>query len=120
MLFASIPRHRKERTEQANGDTPKPSPENPSLRVERTVEIVNRLGLHARAAALLASRASAFEASIWLDRHGDEVNAKSIMGLMTLAAAQGTTLTLIADGDDAEAAVDSLSHLVANRFEEND
>lgn len=90
------------------------------MRVERTVEIVNRLGLHARAAALLARRANGFQASIWLNRNGDEVNAKSIMGLMTLAAAQGTVLTLIAEGDDAEAAAENLSQLVADRFEENE
>lgn len=90
------------------------------MSAERRVEIVNRLGLHARAAALLASRASAFEAHVTLIRDGDEVDAKSIMGLMTLAAAQGTVLTLTADGRDAEAAVEHLSQLVADRFEEAD
>lgn len=93
---------------------------NTSLSAECTVEIVNRLGLHARAAALLASRASAFEAEIKLVRDGDEVNAKSIMGLMTLAAARGTVLTLLAEGRDEEEAVATLSQLVADRFEEAD
>lgn len=90
------------------------------MSVERSVEIVNQLGLHARAAALLASRASGFEARITLARNGDEVDAKSIMGLMTLAAARGTVLTLIAEGTDAETAVDSLSQLIADGFEEID
>ena len=89
------------------------------MHAERTVEIVNQLGLHARAAALLASRASGFEADIKLTREDAEINAKSIMGLMTLAAGQGSTLTLVADGQDAETAVESLGQLIANRFEED-
>jgi len=89
------------------------------LHAERTVEIVNQLGLHARAAALLASRASGFEADIKLTREDAEINAKSIMGLMTLAAGQGSTLTLVADGQDAETAVESLGQLIANRFDED-
>ena len=89
------------------------------MHAERTVEIVNQLGLHARAAALLASRASGFEADIKLTREDAETNAKSIMGLMTLAAGQGSILTLVADGQDAETAVESLGQLIANRFDED-
>lgn len=84
------------------------------------VTIVNRLGLHARAAARLVNLAGRFEAQIELERDGRRVNGKSIMGVMMLAAAQGSTLTLHAEGTDAEQALTELSALIADRFgEEN-
>jgi phosphocarrier protein len=84
----------------------------------REVTIVNKLGLHARAAAKLVTTASGFGAEIKLRRGDREVNGKSIMGVMMLAASQGTTLALVAEGDDAEAALDALATLIGDRFGE--
>ncbi|HHC72384.1 MAG TPA: HPr family phosphocarrier protein [Thiotrichales bacterium] len=86
--------------------------------IEREIEIVNRLGLHARAAAKFVTLASAFEAEITLEREGRTVNGKSIMGVMMLAASRGTRLTLRADGPDEAEAVEKLEELVRNRFDE--
>ena len=81
-------------------------------------EIVNRLGLHARAAAKLTHLASGFQSEIWLSRSGRRVNAKSIMGVMMLAAEQGATVQLAAKGPDAEAAIAALAGLIASGFGE--
>ena len=86
--------------------------------IERQVEIVNRLGLHARAAAKLVHRASGFESSISLVRDGEEVDAKSILGILLLAAAQGTSITVRCEGPDEEEALASLEQLIASKFEE--
>jgi phosphocarrier protein HPr len=86
--------------------------------VERTVQIVNRNGLHARPAAEIVKTSAAFQSEITLVKDGMEVNGKSIMGVMMLAAECGSTLLLRADGADAEAAVDALATLIANRFGE--
>jgi phosphocarrier protein HPr len=83
-------------------------------------EIVNRLGLHARAAAKLTHIASGFESEIWLSRSGRRVNAKSIMGVMMLAAGQGSKVLIEADGDDAGAAIAALLALIADRFGEGE
>ena len=83
-------------------------------------EIVNRLGLHARAAAKLTQLASAYQCEIWLSRSGRRVNAKSIMGVMMLAAGQGTQVLIEADGADAQAALDALARLIADRFGEGE
>ena len=82
--------------------------------------IVNRLGLHARAAAKLTHIASGFQSDIWLSRSGRRVNAKSIMGVMMLAAGKGSKVMLEADGADADAALKALTALIANRFGENE
>ena len=84
----------------------------------REVTIVNKLGLHARAAAKLVTTASGFGAEIKLRRCDREVNGKSIMGVMMLAASQGTTIELVAEGDDAGAALDALATLIGDRFGE--
>jgi phosphocarrier protein len=84
------------------------------------VEIVNKLGLHARASAKLTQTASNFSSEIWLSRNGRRVNAKSIMGVMMLAAGQGTRLTIEAQGPDAEAALAALAKLIAERFGEGE
>jgi len=84
----------------------------------REVTIVNKLGLHARAAAKLVTAASGFGAEIKLKRNDREVNGKSIVGVMMLAASQGTTIELVADGDDAVAALDALEQLISDRFGE--
>lgn len=84
----------------------------------RQVTITNKLGLHARAAARLVSTASRFSAEIYLEKGDTRVNGKSIMGVMMLAAAQGTRLTLITDGLDEEAAMEALCELVEAGFGE--
>ena len=86
--------------------------------MERTVDIVNRLGLHARAAAKLVTLASKFECDVRVRKDNREVSGKSIMGVMMLAAAQGSQVTLIAEGDDAAHALEELAGLVADRFGE--
>lgn len=88
--------------------------------MERTVLIVNKLGLHARAAARLVTLASKFECDVRVRKDGREVSGKSIMGVMMLAAAKGTEITLIAEGQDAAQALDELARLVADRFGEDE
>jgi phosphocarrier protein HPr len=83
-------------------------------------EIVNRLGLHARAAAKLTHLASSFQSEIWISRSGRRVNAKSIMGVMMLAAGKGSKVMLEAQGADADAALKALTGLIADRFGENE
>jgi phosphocarrier protein HPr len=83
-------------------------------------EIVNRLGLHARAAAKLTHIASGFQSEIWLSRSGRRVNAKSIMGVMMLAAGKGSTVKIVAEGPDADAAIAALTKLIADRFGEGE
>lgn len=86
---------------------------------QATVMVRNRLGLHARAAARLVQLASAFQCSIVVARDGREVNAKSIMGVMMLAASQGSELTLRTDGNDETEALDAIRQLIENRFGED-
>jgi phosphocarrier protein len=86
--------------------------------MERTVSIVNRLGLHARAAAKLVTLAGRFECEVRVRKDAREVSGKSIMGVMILAAAQGSHITLVAEGRDAAEALDALEQLVADRFGE--
>ena len=81
-------------------------------------DILNRLGLHARAAALLAETASRFEADVVVAKGEHTVNAKSIMELMLLAAAQGSTVLVTAEGADARAAIEAIGELIADRFRE--
>ncbi len=89
------------------------------MTAERTVTIVNRNGLHARPAAEIVKTAARFKSDIVLIRDDLEVNGKSIMGVMMLAAEFGSTLTLRANGPDAEQAVSALADLVAARFGEH-
>lgn len=86
--------------------------------MERLVPIINQLGLHARAAAKLVTLASKFSSDIKVRKDGREVSGKSIMGVMMLAAAKGSQITLIADGSDAEQALTELEALIARRFDE--
>ncbi|MBM3857780.1 MAG: HPr family phosphocarrier protein [Verrucomicrobia bacterium] len=83
-----------------------------------TKDIVNRHGLHARPAALFVKTANRFQAEIWIEKEGERVNGKSIMGLMMLAAGKGSTLSLIADGEDADELVKALEELVKSGFGE--
>ena len=86
--------------------------------VSREVVVKNQLGLHARPAAMFVKKATGFKSEILVIKDGEEVNGKSIRGLMMLAAAPGTTLTVTAEGSDATAALDELEKLVNSNFEE--
>lgn len=88
--------------------------------LQQEVEIINKLGLHARASAKLTQVAGRFKSNVWVSRSGRRVNAKSIMGVMMLAAAKGSTLIVETDGPDEQEALDAVSHLIASRFEENE
>lgn len=86
--------------------------------LQQTTIIINKLGLHARAAAKFVTQASLFESDINLKRNGQDVNGKSIMGVMMLAAAKGAEIELIIDGTDEKQAMQSLLELIENRFGE--
>jgi phosphocarrier protein len=88
--------------------------------LQQEVEIINRLGLHARASAKLTQVASRFKSNVWVSRNGRRVNAKSIMGVMMLAAANGSTLVVETDGPDEVEALAAVTRLIAGRFEEHD
>jgi phosphocarrier protein HPr len=85
---------------------------------QREVEIVNKLGLHARASAKLTETAARYQADVWVSRNGRRVNAKSIMGVMMLAAAKGSRIIIEAEGPDESDAVSAVEQLVAQRFGE--
>ena len=85
---------------------------------ELDVTVENLLGLHARPAAMLVRQAMGFQAEIFLEKDGDKVNAKSIMGIMGFAACKGTIIKIIADGSDADQAVDALAKLFKDKFGE--
>jgi phosphocarrier protein len=88
--------------------------------LEQTVTICNKLGLHARAAAKFVATASEFEAEIEIEKDGKRVNGKSIMGVMMLAASNGSPITLYVEGNDAEPAMEKLTTLIAARFGEDE
>ena len=88
--------------------------------LQREVEIVNKLGLHARASARLTQVAAQFKSSIWVSRNGRRVNAKSIMGVMMLAAAKGSHILLETNGPDEAEALQALEALVADCFGEGE
>jgi phosphocarrier protein len=88
--------------------------------LQREVEIINKLGLHARASARLTQVAGQFEADVWLSRNGRRVNAKSIMGVMMLAAAKGSTIVIETVGADEREAMRALEELIASRFGEGE
>ena len=85
----------------------------------RTVAVVNQLGMHARAAARFVQMAGRFRSRVIVSRQGREMDGKSIMGLLLLAAARGTVVTIAADGEDEQAAVDALAELVGSGFGED-
>jgi phosphocarrier protein len=85
---------------------------------QRDVEIVNKLGLHARPSARLTQLASSFKSRVFMSRNGRRVNAKSIMGVMMLAAARGSTVTLETEGEDEVAAIEALADLIGSGFGE--
>ncbi|RJF97494.1 HPr family phosphocarrier protein [Noviherbaspirillum saxi] len=88
--------------------------------IQQEIEIINKLGLHARASAKLTQLAAKFQSEVWISRNTRRVNAKSIMGVMMLAAGKGAKVTLEADGADEKAAFDALVELIQNRFGEGE
>ena len=84
------------------------------------VEITNKLGLHARASAKLTQLAGSFPCEIWMERGSRRINAKSIMGVMMLAAGMGTTVTIDTEGERAEEAAQAMLKLIANKFGESE
>ncbi len=88
--------------------------------LQQEVEIVNRLGLHARASARLTQVAGQFKSDVWVSRNGRRVNAKSIMGVMMLAAAKGSLIVVETDGPDEVAAMRAIERLIADRFGEEE
>jgi len=91
----------------------------PVLKVEKAIPIVNRLGLHARPAAMFVRIASRHRSEVWVSKEGEEINGKSIMGLMMLAAGQGSKLRIRCEGPDAEKAMEELEELINARFNED-
>lgn len=86
--------------------------------VEKLLTVRNRAGIHARPAALIAQTANKFASEILIEKDSTTINAKSIMGVITMAAGYNTVLTLKAEGSDAQAAVDAIYNLFENKFEE--
>ena len=91
----------------------------PSQKIEKDVPIINRLGLHARPAALFVKVASRYRSDVWVKKENEEVNGKSIMGLMMLAAGQGSKLQVRCEGPDAARALDEIEELIKARFNED-
>ena len=88
--------------------------------ISRELEIINKLGLHARAAAKLVKLCSRYESNIDIEKQGQRVNGKSIMGVMMLAASCGSTVTLYVEGSDEEQAADAVQDLIRRRFDEDE
>lgn len=88
-------------------------------KVEKEVTIVNRLGMHARPAAMFVRVASRYRAEVWVEREGEQINGKSIMGLMMLAAGQGSKLVIRCEGPDADRVMQELEELIAGKFSED-
>ena len=88
--------------------------------LQQEAEVINKLGLHARASAKLTLVAGRFQANVWVGRNGRRVNAKSIMGVMMLAAAMGSKVMVETDGPDERQAMDAVTGLIAARFEESE
>lgn len=88
--------------------------------LQQEAEIINKLGLHARASARLTQVAGGYASDVWLSRNGRRVNAKSIMGVMMLAAAKGSKIVIETEGSDEAAAMQALQKLIADRFGEGE
>lgn len=86
--------------------------------LERTVKVKNRAGIHARPSALLVQATKDFKCSVYLEKDDGRINAKSIMGVITLGAAYGSEIKIIAEGEDEQTAVDTLAKLFDSKFEE--
>ncbi|MFC5474995.1 HPr family phosphocarrier protein [Paraherbaspirillum soli] len=88
--------------------------------IQKEIEIINKLGLHARASAKLTQLATKFKSEVWMTRNKRRVNAKSIMGVMMLAAGKGSTVLLEAEGEDETACFDALHQLILDKFGEGE
>ena len=88
-------------------------------KIEKEVTIINRLGLHARPAAMFVRIASRYRSEIWVEKEGEQINGKSIMGLMMLAAGQGSKLMIRCEGPDADRAMEEIEDLIKRRFNED-
>jgi phosphocarrier protein len=85
---------------------------------EKNVTVINRAGIHARPSAILVQTTKNFKSNIYMEKNNDRINAKSIMGIITLGASYGTELKVIAEGEDEKAAVDAIARLFESKFEE--
>ena len=88
--------------------------------IQKNIEIINKLGLHARASAKFTQLASKFKCEVWISRNNRRVNAKSIMGVMMLAAGKGSTVLLEAEGSDEKECFDALNQLIEDKFGEGE
>ncbi len=87
-------------------------------KIEKEITIVNRLGMHARPAAMFVRVASRYSCEVWVEKEGEQINGKSIMGLMMLAAGQGSKLLVTCEGPDADKALEEIEALIQRRFDE--
>jgi phosphocarrier protein HPr len=90
-----------------------------SQKVEKEITIINRLGMHARPAAMFVRIASRYRSEVWVEKEGEKINGKSIMGLMMLAAGQGSKLNICCEGPDADKAMEELEDLIQKKFNED-
>ena len=90
------------------------------MSISKDIEIINKLGMHARAAAQFVQLASSFSSNIEIEKDSQRVNGKSIMGVMMLAASKGSNITLYADGEDENDSINKLEELINNRFNEDE
>lgn len=88
-------------------------------KIEKEITIINRLGLHARPAAMFVRIATRYRSEIWVEKEGEQINGKSIMGLMMLAAGQGSKLMIRCEGPDADRAMQEIEDLINRRFNED-
>jgi phosphocarrier protein HPr len=88
-------------------------------KLEKEITIINRLGLHARPAAMFVRIASRYRSEVWVEKEGEQINGKSIMGLMMLAAGQGSKLTIRCEGVDADKVLEELEQLIQQKFNED-
>jgi len=92
---------------------------NAGQKIEKEIMIINRLGLHARPAAMFVRIASRFRSEVWVEKEGEQINGKSIMGLMMLAAGQGSKLIIRCEGPDADKVMEELEELIQQKFNED-
>jgi phosphocarrier protein HPr len=91
----------------------------PSQKIEKEITIINRLGLHARPAAMFVRIATPYRSEVWVEKEGERINGKSIMGLMMLAAGQGSKLKICCEGPDADKVMEALEELIQQKFNED-
>ena len=92
---------------------------NAGQKIEKEIMIINRLGLHARPAAMFVRIATRYRSEVWVEKEGEQINGKSIMGLMMLAAGQGSKLLIRCEGPDADKVMEELEELIQKKFNED-